>query len=324
MLGITAWLARSLWTHSRTPINGQKAQTTLPCNVISIGNISMGGTGKTPLARWTAAHYEGLGTHTGIVATGYMGGDESDEVREHKRSCPRVPIAASRSREIAARCLLNDHNMQLIILDDGFQYQRLHRDLDILVLDATIPLHFLHPLLREPLAGIGRADIICLSKVDGTPTSELQAMRSQIGTWARRDVVLAEFVYEPSIPHTLTENKPTFLSDLEGTPVVAMSAIGNPSYFARVIEKSGARVVRQLCFPDHHRYSRADLLWTEQEVHACHANSLVVTEKDAVKLKGWKPPFDVWKLGINIKFTLGEAALTNQLKLLIDLEDKRR
>ncbi len=129
--------------------------------VLSVGNLTLGGTGKTPLVEWIARWFGERGVRVGIVSRGYgaTNGQKNDEALELELSLPNVPHVQNPDRVAAARDAIERHGCQLILLDDGFQHRRLGRDLDIVLLDASAPFGFEHVfprgMLREPLAGTG-------------------------------------------------------------------------------------------------------------------------------------------------------------------------
>jgi tetraacyldisaccharide 4'-kinase len=145
--------------------------------VVSVGNITLGGTGKTPMVEWIARLYRRHQVRVAIVSRGYRAeeGGRNDEARELEQKLPDVPHIQNADRAAAARVAVEELDMQLIVLDDGFQHRRLARDLDVVLLDALEPFGFEHVFprgtLREPLSGLRRADLVILSRADVQPIS---------------------------------------------------------------------------------------------------------------------------------------------------------
>lgn len=258
--------------------------------VICIGNLSLGGTGKTPLVAWAARHLVNLGMRPAIVSRGYGArrGQLSDEAAELGLLVPGVPHLADPDRVAAARRAV-DAGADAVVLDDGFQHRRLARDLDIVAVDATDPFGcgFLFPrgLLREPLAGLTRADAIVLTRctlVDADRRAEIRAAVCRLV--AAMPPVWAEATHRP-VGLRQTGGGTLPLESLRGRRIVACAGVGNPDAFRRSLEALGAHVVAFRAFPDHHAYSPDDLddlgSWAQRE----HATMLVTTLKDLVKIK---------------------------------------
>ncbi len=145
--------------------------------VISVGNLTLGGTGKTPMVKWLAQRLQNSGVRVAIVSRGYgaANGAPNDEAMELAAALPNVPHIQSRDRVAAAARAIQGFHSQVLLLDDGFQHRRLARDLDIVLLDALEPFGFEHVFprgtLREPLAGLRRADFVCLSRAARSSSS---------------------------------------------------------------------------------------------------------------------------------------------------------
>ena len=160
--------------------------TKVDAPVISLGNITTGGTGKTPMAAWLANWLGEQGRVPGLLSRGYrsLDGAANDEKLVLDRLCPGVPHVQQQDRVTAARRLVGEHRCDALILDDGFQHRRLHRDLDIVLIDALQPWGYGHVLprglLREPLAGLKRADLIVLTRADQVAPEQLRVLLDQL------------------------------------------------------------------------------------------------------------------------------------------------
>src|SRR6478752_9540801 len=154
--------------------------------IITVGNLTLGGTGKTPMVKWLAQRFQNAGLRVAIVSRGYGAaeGKHNDEARELAQALPNVPHIQNRDRVAGAQQAIREFNSQLLLLDDGFQHRRLSRDLDIVLLDALEPFGFEHVFprgtLREPLAGLQRANVVCLSRADAISPSERETIRKRV------------------------------------------------------------------------------------------------------------------------------------------------
>jgi tetraacyldisaccharide 4'-kinase len=258
--------------------------------VICIGNLSLGGTGKTPLVAWAARQLASLGMRPTIVSRGYGArrGEISDEAAELGLLAPGVPHLADPDRVAAARRAAAA-GAEVIVLDDGFQHRRLARDLDIVAVDATDPFGcgFLVPrgLLREPLDGLARADAVVLTRCTLVDPARRADIRDALARHAGGlPPVWAEATHRPvGLRQAGGQTEP--LDSLRGRRIVACAGIGNPAAFHRSLAVTGADVAAFRAFPDHHAYSPGDLnelgVWAARE----QATMLVTTLKDLVKIR---------------------------------------
>jgi len=273
--------------------------------VISVGNITTGGTGKTPLVAWLANWFRGRGVNVALLSRGYRslaapGGDASgspvtpgadasgspvnDEKLVLDRLCPGVPHVQQPDRVAGAESAVEQHGAELLILDDGFQHRRLQRDLDIVLIDALNPFGYgrLLPrgLLREPLSGLRRADAIVLTRADQCAAEEKASILETLHRFAPEcDVVEAAFRPSGLINST---GDTAALTSLDGVPVVAFCGIGNPESFRRTL--AGCEVREFRAFPDHHHYTASDMELLAQSATRHEAREFVTTLKDLVKI----------------------------------------
>lgn len=259
--------------------------------VISIGNLTLGGTGKTPLVAWAARAVMRRHHRPAIVSRGYAArrGDRSDEAAELALLLPGVPHVADRDRVAAARAAATG-GAEVVLLDDGFQHRRLARDLDIVAIDATDPFGcghlFPRGLLREPPAALARADAIVLTRalsVDAPRRAEIR--RLVLHARAGRDIdAWAEAVHRPVGLRTWSGTiRP--LETLAGRRVVGFAAIGNPAAFRATLAATGADVSDFLAFADHHHYAGGDLESLAARAERARADLVVTTLKDLVKVR---------------------------------------
>ena len=196
-----------------------------------------------------------------------------------------IPVIAGADRYKSGIYSHSNFNTELFILDDGYQHLKLHRDINILLVDATNPFGngYLLPkgILREPLQAISRADCIIISKVSG---GDIRALEKQLR------------YYNNNSPIFYCDYKVTNIKDLDGNMLglhsisgknlLIFSGIGNPHYFRRVVENSKGTVIKELIYPDHHWYKDKDLKAILDEAHKLSVDAILTTEKDAIRIKG--------------------------------------
>lgn len=286
--------------------------------VVSVGNLTLGGTGKTPLVKWLARRLASQGMQPAIVSRGYRAtsGNLNDEARELRQSLPNVPHVQNADRVAAARAAMDYHGCDVIVLDDGFQHRRLARDLDIVLLDALEPFGFDHVFprgtLREPLAGLRRAGVVCLSRADAVSESELQAIRDRVANIAP-NIIWCEIKHAPSgLINSARETQP--LDVLRGKRVAAFCGIGNPAGFRHTLDSARCEVVAWREFPDHHSFSQADLAELSKMAEEARADLVICTHKDLVKVErdnlAGRP---LWAVTIEIEFLNGQGAMEEML-----------
>jgi len=268
------------------------ARVELP--IISVGNLTVGGTGKTPMVALIARELAQRGRRVGLLSRGYKSGsaNENDEARVLAELLPDVPHVQDADRVRGAHELAR-RGVDAIVLDDGFQHRRLGRDLDVVLVDATRPwglpgeppLAALLPrgFLREPRAALRRADLIVLTHVEALPADQVERLASTLREHApgcplvrARHQPVGLRVHDVNLGG-VGERLEEGLAYLDGREVALVSGIGNPTAFEETVRGLGARVIRHHVFPDHHAYTRADL------EHAA-SHPIVTTAKDAVKL----------------------------------------
>ncbi len=263
--------------------------------VISVGNVTTGGTGKTPLVALVCHLLQEFGLRPGIVSRGYraVDGGENDEKRVLNLLCPGVPHIQDPDRAAAANLLTATGNhiekaVDAIVMDDGFQHRRLHRALDIVLIDATNPFGYgyLLPrgLLREPLSALRRADVVIMTRTDLVQAQVLaQIERSIINAAPRLQDRILHVVFRPTSLRDSAGTQMT-LTDAAVRPVHLMAAIGNPDAFHTTAVRAGMHITGTSWFPDHHHYSHEDLNQVQQKAAASSEALIVTTLKDLVKL----------------------------------------
>ncbi len=288
-------------------------------SVVSVGNLTLGGTGKTPLVKWLARALAAQGRQPGIVSRGYRsaGDHANDEARELRRALPDVPHVQNADRVSAAREVVDYHRCDVILLDDGFQHRRLGRDVNIVLLDALEPFGFDHVFprgtLREPLNGLARADVVCLSRADAVNPPE----RRRIQERATRLAPCALWCEIAHLPSRLinSSHATQSVAVLRGKRLAAFCGIGNPAGFRHTLAEMGGLVAAWREFPDHHAYSERDIATLAKWANQSSADFVLCTHKDLVKIRadtlGEKP---LWAVEIDIAFLAGESELRTLLQ----------
>ncbi|WZO97930.1 tetraacyldisaccharide 4'-kinase [Isosphaeraceae bacterium EP7] len=257
--------------------------------VISVGNLTLGGTGKTPMVEWLARHYRARGIRVAILSRGY-GQDEglNDEGRVLEENLPDVPHLQGPDRAALARVAVEELESQVLILDDGFQHRKLARDLDVVLIDALDPFGgghlFPRGLLREPVSSLRRAGIVVLSRADQVDAKTRAAIRAE----AERRAGPLAWVEVRHAPLDLIDSSggSSPPADLAGKRVVAFCGIGNPEAFRRTLAGLGADPVSFRAFADHYPYSAAQDVSDLSAWAAEHGAELALTtQKDLVKLR---------------------------------------
>jgi tetraacyldisaccharide 4'-kinase len=283
-----------------------------PCPVISVGNITAGGTGKTPFVEYLARWFARKGFRTAILARGYgrIAGGADDEDLFCEMELENVVRLTGRDRVASGRKALADYRARVLILDDGFQHYRVHRTLDIVTVDATNPFAggklLPRGLLREGPSALRRADLVVLTRTDQAPPEALEALRRQIGP-------AVETVHKPVQVRCLSNRKSYGVEWLRGRSVYAFCGVGNPESFRRTLESLGASVVKFRAFEDHHAYTPADLRRLNAEAQEFMAEAAVTTEKDATKLRAEAFELPLAALRVEIEVTRNEDLLEERL-----------
>ncbi len=290
--------------------------------VISVGNLTLGGTGKSPMVEWLARWFLERGQKVGILSRGY--GSQTgpnDEARELAWKLPDVPHLQNPDRVAAARQAIVRHGCQVLVLDDGFQHRRIGRDLDIVLLDALEPFGFerIFPqgTLREPIKNLARADAIALSRADLLPMEQRQAIRDRVLALAPHALWL-EIAHTPQTLLGQPSAAEQPLDSLRQRRILAFCGLGNPAGFRHTLQRCGYEVAEFREFPDHHLYTVADLESLAASARQRDVFAVVCTQKDLVKISvanlGDRP---LWAVKIGTEILAGRSELERELKSCI-------
>ena len=263
-------------------------QQTAKVPVVSVGNATAGGTGKTPVCAAIAQWFRNRDVRVCFLSRGYgaVHGGPNDEALVLEQLCPDVPHLQGPDRAALAEIARDELDSQLVILDDGFQHRRLARDLDIVLIDATNPWGYgwLLPrgLLREPLSALRRAQLVLITRADQVEAERLSEIRLTLERVA------------PGVPIVETEFSPTCLRSasgatdsmdtLQGQRVAAFCGLGNPVAFQQTVRGCGADIAAFQEFPDHHAYTRADVESLREWAQATAVSAVITSQKDLVKI----------------------------------------
>ena len=285
--------------------------------IISVGNITLGGTGKTPFAIFLAALLKKEGKSLGILLRGY--GD--DEWLMLEKNISSVPVIKGRDRVKSAKEAKRIYNSEILILDDGFQHRRLKRDLDIVLIDARQSFGneriFPRGILREPLSAIKRADIIVLTKAD-FGRDNIQNLRITLSGDFKKHKAL-EAVYKPMWFLGLRDGSRLGLEIVRNKKICVLSAIADSAYFKYMLKNLGADLAQVIDYPDHHNYAEKDLDYVQNKAENKGCEFIVTTEKDMVKLSAIRYPLNaipILALHIELKITKGMEELISRLNSL--------
>lgn len=299
--------------------------------VISLGNITTGGTGKTPFAAWLANWLLSNHCRPGLLSRGYRSlGPENrssgvvsgnDEKLVLDRLCPTIPHIQQRDRVGSARQLIDEFDCNVLILDDGFQHRRLRRDLDLVLIDAMQPWGFNHVLprglLREQKSALRRADLVLITRANLCGADELKKLRSELFT-IRSNEECVELAFAPQRLINL-DGQIDDLKQIRAKRCLAFCGIGNPMSFRKTAESFGD-VVQFQSFPDHYHYKTDDLDSLAAEAKQLRADIVLTTLKDLVKVHpdDWHGP-PLAAVDIGLEFLCGREILESRLQKIIGL-----
>jgi tetraacyldisaccharide 4'-kinase len=292
--------------------------------VICVGNITVGGTGKTPLVVWLSGQMAPC-HKCAILTRGYKSThDCGDEPAMLTESCPQAQIIVNADRVAGAAEAIDRFGAEVLIMDDGFQHRRLARDLDIVAIDATQPFGYgkILPagLLREPVTSLKRAGAVVLTRCDQVADADLDRLEDQVRS-VNSKAIIARSAHVPLCAKSADGQK-TGIEQLKGKRIFAFCGIGNPDAFFSTVRILGAELVGSRVYDDHHHYTDACLGEIRGQANDLEADLILTTQKDWTKLasefrsqisdSGSSAPFAC--LAIEIRFLAGET----ELKSLIE------
>jgi len=334
--------------------HGILKRKSLDCHVISLGNITVGGTGKTPTAQCLARDIRDMGYRVvilnrgyrakwrgevGIVSDGkklYMSAAEAgDEAFLLAKHLPNVPVLIGPNRSVTGRYAVEHFGAEVAILDDGYQHWQLIRDMDILLIDAVNVFGNGYMLprgtLREPMSHLDRADVCLMTKVDQAAEGSCKHIRDTVGQYNDHALVV-ESIHLPRCFIEISDWYQDIAGDgidvsyMKNKKVMAVSAIGNPASFEQTIGDIGAEIVESLRFPDHHDYTNEEMMDVFQQAQNQGAEAIVITEKDAVKIPDGimkaKRPIPVFVISVEVTFEAGNKEFKELLTKSLEAKIK--
>ncbi len=272
------------WVTRRAALyaSGRRKAKRLKGAVVSVGNLTVGGTGKTPMVLWLAEHFLSEGKRVAILSRGYRGsGGTSDEVELMRRRLgDRVVFGVGADRFAEGQRIEAKQPIDVSLLDDGFQYLQLARDVDVLLLDGSHKLknEALLPAgsLREPISAGERADIVVVTRDSGQGYGARE-FRCRVRPFFAQTRLLG-------FRRCGEQGEPSYLSEIAEQPLFAFCGIGNPEAFFVDLQRWHVPVAGTMTFRDHHRYSPGDIARLRQAAKKCGTRGFVTTEKDEPNL----------------------------------------
>ena len=287
--------------------------------VVSVGNLTVGGTGKTPLVCWLAEWFRSRGAGVTLISRGYgaSSGQPNDEALELAARLPDVPHLQHADRIAAAEAAVAANPRQVLILDDAFQHRRIARDLDIVLLDALEPFGYERLLprgfLREPIEGLARAHLVALSRADAVSASTREAVRARVFQVAPQAAWI-ELEHRPlGLVNAAGRRAP--IDSLRGQSIAAFCGLGNPDGFRHTLAACDLRVAAFRELPDHYAYRPEQLVQLEAWVKSSeNAVAVICTRKDLVKIPSKTlAGRELWALEIGLHVATGQSRLEELL-----------
>jgi tetraacyldisaccharide 4'-kinase len=306
--------------------------------VISIGNITTGGTGKTPLVIWLCRQIASepvlqiTNSQCAILTRGYklsghkhktMKAQETDYLTDEPavfaESCLEAEVIINPDRVAGAEEAAIKFGSKVLIMDDGFQHRRLARDLDIVAVDATEPFGYgrMLPagLLREPVSSLKRADAVVITRCDQVSRNSLAELEDKLRL-INPDLVMARSIHSPAYVKT-ADKKEIGVEELKGRKVFAFCGIGNPESFLNTIQAIGAELVGSRIFNDHHHYTEDCMAEISEQAEKLNADMILTTQKDQNKIRlsaSARTGVRLAYIAIEIRFLSGREQLTGLIE----------
>jgi tetraacyldisaccharide 4'-kinase len=310
--------------------------------IISVGNITFGGTGKTPMIVHLAQKVIEMGLNPVVLTRGYKGEleHESGLIKGGQRFRPNPkqfgdePLLISRKMERGAvivgkkraenlKKYFHEVSPDVVFLDDGFQHIQLYRSLNIVLFDSALSLdrYRTAPMgyLREGLTALKDADIILLSRADQVSTEQMESLTSLLSKYHRKDIPLGKFGYKPDGMFDSFDILKYQMDELRGRDIIALTAIASPESFYQLLENHGANIVEKIVYPDHYLFSQSDM--NEILIKSTKQNALVITsEKDMVKVRRVIQDARIVYVNIAVSFIAGEEEVMDTIKKVLHLD----
>jgi tetraacyldisaccharide 4'-kinase len=289
--------------------------------VISVGNITAGGTGKTPFVAWLAKYISSK-KNCAILTRGYKAAPDSvDEPALLAQSAGNTPVVVNPNRVAGAGDAINN-GAEVLVLDDGFQHRRLARDIDIVTIDATCPFGYnqILPagLLREPVGSLKRADAVIITRADQVEKIKIDEIEKTVKA-INPSLVIATAIHKPLCirDSQAVESQPARLKDKK---VFAFCGIGNPDAFIDTLKSLGAIITGSMIFDDHYHYSKSDIDRIVANAETLNTDLVLTTEKDFGKIDAaWltQTPAKFAYIAVEIELLAGAERITELIEKAI-------
>jgi tetraacyldisaccharide 4'-kinase len=298
--------------------------------VISIGNITAGGTGKTPLVIWLCKFLQQKEFQYAILTRGYKTHSQTRATSDKRRAtidepailaetCPHAKVIVNPDRVAAASQAINKFGVNALIMDDGFQHRRLARDLDIVTIDAMRPLGYSKMLpaglLREPVAALKRADAVVITRCDQVGEDELTELEKKLRL-LNPDMIIARSIHKPVCAKSI-DGSQISIDELKDKRALAFCGIGNPDAFFNTVNGLGCDIVSSKIYDDHHQYTDDCLAGIYEQAGHLKADLILTTQKDWAKITQLAPvkkDIPLAYLAIELKFISGEDKITRLIE----------
>jgi len=322
--------------------------TKICSTVISVGNITWGGTGKTPAIITIAKQLKEMGKKVAVLSRGYrrenghrrkeisvvsdgqrvilISREAGDEPYLLAKNLSGIPVVVGKNRMKSGRYAIERFGTEVLLLDDGFQYLPMERDIDIVVIDCLSPYGngYLIPRgqLREPISHLSRADIFLLTRTNLVSRGELDRITGVLKK-ASREALVIEAVHHPKYLSGFFSGEKKDFNFIKSKRIAAFSSIGNPRSFEKTLEELGAEIVKTFRFPDHHIYSQKDLWKIESATGDDREIIAVTTEKDGVRLEGvisresFRVLSEIWILKVELEIIRGKEEWRRKIEFYV-------
>lgn len=310
--------------------------------VLSVGNVTFGGTGKTPLIIWLTTKLEENGLVPAVLTRGYKGDLEKksgiikggqrfrsnpqefgDEPLLISQRLKKGAVIVGKRRAQNLKKYFHEVSPDVVLLDDGFQHIQLYRSFNIVLFDALLPLerYKTAPLgyLREGLSSLKDADAILISRANQAPAEKVEELLNMLSQHHRSDVIIGKFAYKSTGLYDCFYNKRMEVESLKGKKVIALTAIASPESFYKMLEIEGAEIIDRIDYPDHHYFSEKEL--NEILLQATRNEAIIMTsEKDMVKIRRVSQDPRIFYMNIEVEFQSGEEELWSGIKKALNLD----
>ena len=304
------------WAHEKKYLKRFK----LPFPVISVGNLTWGGTGKTPLVEFLARKISAFRKTPLILTRGY----NHDEVEEFRHHMPTVVVGVGRDRVKTALGIVKEKRVDVAILDDGLQQVAVERDVEIIVVNSLNPFGNQHliprGILREPMSVLKRATVVVLTHVNLVPPEQLKSLREQVQSLSPR-AHCVEADMEPLFLYRAKNRSRVSLEKMRHKKVATFAAVGTPRSFQLVLQHASIKTARNFEFLDHHEYKESELKEIKEISRSADVDEIITTEKDFYRSRDLiTQVLNPLVLAARLRIRSGEEILTDRLLRLLGIK----